>query len=142
MTWRSITIAEPGIHTSVFPYIQQKQAPSTLAFSCQRIFCWRKEDENRQIRSDAIKVVTGASRYKDDGPFLHGTGLITNLDNSLTADNIIDLILSVGLLRVNGARGQSIEANTERWMAQKLCITNTGALRHAKQLGKLERMHI
>src|SRR6266487_331829 len=76
---------------------------SSLAFSCQRIFCWRKEDEDRQIRGDAMKVVTGASHHKDDGPFLHCTGLIANLDNSLTAENVIDLIFSVGLLRVDGA---------------------------------------
>src|SRR2546430_2687169 len=88
----------------LFDIYTKKRVSSTLAFSCQRIFCWRKEDEDRQTRDDAMKVVAAASRHKDDRSFLHCTGFIAKLDNSLTADNVIDLILSVGLLWVDGAR--------------------------------------
>ena len=68
----------------------------------------------------------GRSRHADDGPWLNGNPCSRQLDHGTPVDNDIDLIFTMGPLRVLDACTQLINPGAQAWLPIEFEITDTG----------------
>src|SRR2546426_8089502 len=79
------------------------ELPPLLVYRVRRSLRWREEDEQPQVLRDGMKPMGHPQRREDDAARLHRTVLIANPNHGSAADDVVDLILLVRLLRIDAS---------------------------------------
>src|SRR6058998_1842863 len=83
------------------------ELPPLLVYRVRRSLRWREEDEQPQVLRDGMKPMRQSGRREYDATRLHRTVLVTNANLGSAADDVVDLILLVRLLRIDASGGRT-----------------------------------
>src|SRR6266436_2838633 len=98
------------------------ELPPLLVYRLRRSLGRREDDENPQLLGDRMKSVGDSGRGEYDAARLHSALLVTNANRGSAADDIVDLILLVRLLRIHPASRKDIQAEAERGRPEEFKI--------------------
>src|SRR5262249_60836650 len=73
----------------------------------------REEDERRQVLRDVVEAVLGLGRDVDDGAGLDRMVLVVHGERGAAGDDVVDLVLLVGPLLVDGALLERVHAEAQ-----------------------------
>src|SRR5579884_4104162 len=83
----------------------------------------------------------GACCDEDNRSRFHWSMLVRDLNGCASADNIVDLVFRMRLLRINITCRQNIETGAQRVCAQKFQITLLRSLLFLNKLRKIKGFH-
>src|SRR6266404_1015363 len=117
------------------------ELPPLLVYRVRRSLGRCEEDEQAQVFRDGMKPMGHPQRRGDDAARLHRTVLIANPNHGSAADDVVELILLVRLLRIDASGRQDIQAEAERWHAEEFEIELAGFHALPVEVGEFESVH-
>src|SRR5437016_14002452 len=88
-----------------------------------------------------MKSVGDSGRGEYDAARLHSALLVTNANLGSAADDIVDLVLLVRLLRIHAASRKDIQAEAERGRPEEFKIELAGLCALPVEVGEFEGVH-
>ena len=101
----------------------------------------RPEDQYAKVLLDVVKAMLDTGGDKDKAARLHRAILSGDADDTASADDVVDLILLVRLLRIDASGRQDIQAEAERWHAEEFEIELAGFHALPVKVGEFESVH-
>src|SRR6266446_2789694 len=117
------------------------ELPPLLVYRVRRSLRWREEDEQPQVLRDGMKPMRQSGRREYDAARLHRTVLVANPNYGSAADDVVDLLLLVRLLRIDATSREDVQAEAERWHAEEFEIELAGFHALPVEVGEFEGVH-
>src|SRR5437773_7627213 len=129
-----------AVHCSMHMY-SMRPSPESRASVTRRSLRRREEDENPQLLGDRVKPMGHPRRREDDAARLHPAVLVAHANGRSAADDVIDLVLSVRLLRIDAASREDVQADAEGGPAEEFEIELAALHALAVEVGEFEGVH-
>src|SRR5213594_3714211 len=117
------------------------ELPPLLVYRVRRSLRWREEDDQPQVLRDGMKPMRQSGRREYDAARLHRTVLVVNPNHGSAADDVVDLLLLVRLLRIDATSREDVQAEAERWHAEEFEIELAGFHALPVEVGEFEGVH-
>src|SRR5213596_3645703 len=117
------------------------ELPPLLVYHVRRSLRWREEDDQPQVLRDGMKPMRQSGRREYDAARLHRTVLVVNPKHGSAADDVVDLLLLVRLLRIDPTSREDIQAEAERRHTEEFEIELAALDALAVEVGEFEGVH-
>src|SRR5438132_13542832 len=117
------------------------ELPPLLVYRVRRSLRWREENEQTQVLRDGMKPMRQSGRREYDAARLHRTVLVANPNHGSAADDVVDLLLLVRLLRIDATSREDVQAEAERGCTEEFKIDLAGLHALPVEVGEFEGVH-
>src|SRR5439155_13958069 len=117
------------------------ELPPLLVYRVRRSLRWREEDDQPQVLRDGMKPMLQSGRREYDAARLHRTVLVVNPNHGSAADDVVDLLLLVRLLRIDATSREDVQAEAERGCTKEFKIELAGLHALPVEVGEFEGVH-
>src|SRR6266566_7048201 len=117
------------------------ELPPLLVYHVRRSLRWREEDDQPQVLRDGMKPMLQSGRREYDAARLHRTVLVVNPNHGSAADDVVDLLLLVRLLRIDATSREDVQAEAERRHTEEFKIGLAGLHALPVEVGEFEGVH-
>src|SRR5439155_16265607 len=117
------------------------ELPPLLVYRVRRSLRWREEDDQPQVLRDGMKPMLQSGRREYDAARLHRTVFVVNPNHGSAADDVVDLLLLVRLLRIDATSREDVQAEAERGCTEEFKIELAGLRALPVEVGEFEGVH-